>query len=159
MEGKLEGVYLGLILDIRCVEVLVQFDDHVYLRQDSDEYFQLQQKLLSLIQNYNLNTITPHEVATLYINRHISFLFKKSRNNRINNAKVISKKGISCQWPKCCSTKNIEVDHILPRSSYSAQLEKYFVVSQNSKYLCSIHNQLIKGSSIGIGLSFRKFLT
>tara|TARA_B100001250_G_scaffold413016_1_gene445792 strand:+ start:106 stop:579 length:474 start_codon:yes stop_codon:yes gene_type:complete len=148
----------GFLLDLECVIILTKFNDKNLLNKTTPIYLSLRKNLVHTIKKFNVNTITEHEVADLYINRHLNFFNTGLIYNQKSIPKVKGNNYGLCQFPDCNFNGALEKDHILPKSSYSNMLDKFFDIDENSLLLCKVHNQVIKKDSIGIGLVLRNFL-
>jgi hypothetical protein len=148
----------GFLLDLKCTEILTKVNSKVLLNKTSPDYQSLRTDLRTCIKNFEIITINEYEVADLYINRHLNFMNGILIYDQSGIPKVKGDKFGSCKFPNCNFDGKLEKDHILPKSSYSKLLGKWFDADNNSLLLCKIHNQVVKRDSIGIGLVLRKFL-
>ncbi len=148
----------GFKLDYECIKVLSKYNASVLSNRTSSDYISMRNELFESVKKFNIQNISAHNICDLYITQHTNFLQKKNLFDESKKAKVIGKNHGTCQFPECNFIGSLEKDHILPKSSYTDSLSKFFDEHENSLLICKIHNQSFKGGSIGIGLALRCFL-
>ena len=149
-----------LLLEIVCTGITIELTKSDFLKKNNTKINSVINKIENEISVLICTTITRKEIAILFVNRHEKFLngdWSVSKKDKIR-AKVTGNSNKNCEWPTTCSyIGNTDLDHIIPQSAYSNDLDFFF--QDNSMNLCPIHNRVIKRDNIMIGLWLRNLIT